>query len=92
MEKSDFDDSNFVGFKHDIFPDVMFTHIPKITFVSYISNFGGLMGMWLGANLLDIFKYFHCKITNFFICSPKYIRTNERQSNFMSSTYHNYFS
>ena len=66
MENSEYHESNFVGFSHNIFPDITFTHIPKITFVSYGSNFGGLMGMWLGLSLLDIFNYFYNKVSMIF--------------------------
>ena len=107
IEKSDYDDYNFVGFKHDIFPDVTFTHIPKITFVSYVSSFGGLMGMWLGLNLLEIFKYFHRKFIEIYpkinemkkiqvtivnINEPILKKAKKRQPSFMAANYHNHFN
>ena len=35
-------------FRHNHIPDMHIRHIPEITFISFMSNFGGLLGMWLG--------------------------------------------
>ena len=36
-------------------PDILIISIPEITFISFVCNFGGLIGMWLGISILVIF-------------------------------------
>ena len=43
-----------IDFKHNSLPDIVVRHIPEITFISFVSNFGGLLGIWLGFNVLVI--------------------------------------
>ena len=40
---------------HNNMPDILIKSIPEITFISFVCNFGGLMGMWLGISILVIF-------------------------------------
>ena len=42
--------------RHNGMPDVFIRHIPEITSLSFISNFGGLLGMWLGLSILTTFN------------------------------------
>ena len=42
--------------RHGEFPDIFVRHIPEITLISFICNFGGLLGMWLGLSLFSIFN------------------------------------
>ena len=42
--------------RHNGMPDLFIRHIPEITSLSFISNFGGLLGMWLGLSILTIFN------------------------------------
>ena len=35
-------------------PDILIVHIPDICFISFVCNFGGLLGMWLGVSFLSI--------------------------------------
>ena len=46
---------SLITLQHNRLPDLFVRHIPEITFVSFIGNFGGLLGMWLGFNALMIF-------------------------------------
>ena len=43
-----------IDVKHNSLPDIVVKHIPEITFISFVSNFGGLLGIWLGFNVLVI--------------------------------------
>ena len=55
--------------RHNGMPDIFVRHIPEITFLSFISNFGGLLGMWLGLSMFTILKsitfQFYNMINNF---------------------------
>ena len=48
--------------EHNNMPDILIKSIPEITFISFVCNFGGLLGMWLGLSILvtfnEIFKAF----------------------------------
>ena len=41
---------------HKQIPDIYIKHISETTFISFISNFGGLLGMWLGISVILIFE------------------------------------
>src|SRR5882724_3279117 len=43
--------------------DQLIEHIPEIAFISFVSNFGGLLGMWLGMSCMTAFGL----ITNLYI-------------------------
>lgn len=40
--------------EHINLPDILIKSLPEITFISFVSNFGGLLGMWLGISILVI--------------------------------------
>ena len=44
-----------IGIKHDNSPDHIIVHIPEMYFIEFISNLGGLLGMWLGMSALFTF-------------------------------------
>ena len=64
--------------KRSSMPNVIITHLPEITLISLLCNFGGLVGMWLGISIFGIlnsvvhkiceilikFKNFYLIITN----------------------------
>ena len=56
-------DMTNVIFQHNSIPDVIVRHSLEMTFMSFVCNFGGLLGMWLGFSVLsiskDIFKTIH---------------------------------
>ena len=41
---------------HKQIPNIYIKHLPETTFISFISNFGGLLGMWLGISVIVIFE------------------------------------
>ena len=49
----------YINVKHNRLPDQIVKHFPETTFISFIYNFGGLLGMWLGMSVLDFFFSFH---------------------------------
>ena len=40
--------------KNMAMPDITIKHIPDISFISIICNFGGLLGMWLGLSFIKV--------------------------------------
>ena len=44
-----------IRLQHNRLPDVLVRHMPEMTFIAFVSNFGGLLGMWLGMSALIIF-------------------------------------
>ena len=48
----------FVRITHNHLPDQINEHIPETTFVTFASNFGGLLGMWLGLSAMALFEHF----------------------------------
>ena len=47
-----------INIQHNYMPDIHLRHLPEVTLISFISNFGGLLGMWLGLSVLIIFERF----------------------------------
>ena len=45
-----------ISIQHNYLPDVYLQHLPETTFISFISNFGGLLGMWMGISVIVIFE------------------------------------
>ena len=52
--------------EHNRLPDVFIRHMPETTFISFVSNFGGLLGMWLGISILSLFDTSYAMFTEFF--------------------------
>ena len=48
----------YVRIAHNHLPDQTNEHIPETTFVTFASNFGGLLGMWLGLSAIALFEHF----------------------------------
>ena len=47
--------SGMFQLKHNRMPDILIKHLPETTLISFVCSFGGLLGMWLGLNILVIF-------------------------------------
>ena len=45
-------------FKHNQMPDLSIRHIPEMSILTLICNFGGILGMWLGVSFVDISNRF----------------------------------
>ena len=43
-----------ITLQHNRLPDLFIQHKPETTFVSFVGNFGGLLGMWLGLSVFSI--------------------------------------
>ena len=56
-------DKTIIKIKHSSIPDIIVRHSLEMTLMSFVCNFGGLLGMWLGLSLLsiskNIFQNFH---------------------------------
>ncbi|CAG2105149.1 unnamed protein product [Medioppia subpectinata] len=50
-----------ITIKHNIMPDQLVRHYPETTFTGFVSNFGGLLGMWLGMSALGTFDMVYCQ-------------------------------
>ena len=49
-------DTRNITFRHSSTPDVIVRHILEMSLMSFVCNFGGLLGMWLGFSVLSISK------------------------------------
>ena len=56
MDKSRDDQVFQIFIKHGNLPDILIKYLPQTTFLTFICNFGGLLGMWLGLSVLSIFE------------------------------------
>jgi hypothetical protein len=43
---------------HNQLPDQLIKHMPEMEFITFIGNFGGLLGLWLGFSIYAIIKLF----------------------------------
>ena len=56
IESNDYHRESLFYINSKQIPDIYIKHIPETTFISFISNFGGLLGMWLGISVIMIFE------------------------------------
>ena len=45
-----------INLRHSPLPDQMVEHSPEMSFISFIANMGGLIGMWLGLSAYAILQ------------------------------------
>ena len=45
---------NSINIHHSQHPDIFIEHIPELNLISFLCEFGGLLGMWLGWSIFDI--------------------------------------
>ena len=45
-----------VRIRHNGMPDLTIRHLPETAFITFISNFGGLLGMCLGLSIITVFN------------------------------------
>ena len=54
-------ENTMIEFEHNSMPDIIVRHTFEMTLMSFVCNFGGLLGMWLGLSILSISKdIFEC--------------------------------
>ena len=56
LSKNQFETLTRINIHHDHLPDIYIRHLPEMTIISFISNFGGLLGIWLGISVFLIFE------------------------------------
>ena len=49
-------DNTHVKFEHNSIPDIIVRQSDEMSLMSFVCNFGGLLGMWLGFSILSISK------------------------------------
>ncbi len=54
---SPWDKRTLVYITHNHLPDQVIEHLPEMTFISFVANFGGLLGIWLGLSAIAIFDF-----------------------------------
>ena len=54
LDKSGYFYKNEFSIKHGNLPDILIKYVPQTTLLSFVCNFGGLLGMWLGLSILAI--------------------------------------
>jgi hypothetical protein len=57
ITSSPWDKKVYVSITHSRLPDQVIEHLPEMTFVSFIANFGGLAGMWLGLSVIALYDF-----------------------------------
>ena len=82
-DKPSMDVTIFVS--HNEMPDLFIRHIPEMPLMPFICNFGGLLGMWLGASFLTILSYMWQLIHKH---SIKIFNTNSFINNFSYQLFH----
>ena len=70
-----------VDFKHNRLPNQLIESIPEITFISFVSNFGGLLGMWLGMSCMTAFRLLYQIFNQLFIKKIFKIYNNNNNNN-----------
>ena len=65
-------------------PDMVVTHFPSITFIQFVCNFGGLLGMWLGLSVAVIFDHV-IKLARFSFRKYVFHTTNNTQNTFVNT-------
>ena len=54
LDKTGYFYKNEITIKHGSLPDISIKYLPQTTLLSFVCNFGGLLGMWLGLSILAI--------------------------------------
>ena len=62
-----------IELEHSLIPDVIVRHSLEMTLMSFVCNFGGLLGMWLGFSILSISKHILKSIQRFLVFDRKKI-------------------
>ena len=59
---SKWDKNIYIVITHNQMPDQVIKHMPEMEFITFMGNFGGLLGLWLGLSafaIIDlVLKYF----------------------------------
>ena len=70
--------SNNIDLFHSEYPDIFVRHMPEISLISFLCNFGRLLGMWLGQSLFGIINDIFNKISKYLYpsCVNNYLKIN----------------
>ena len=82
-----FEDRTYIDIKHNYLPDVIVRHTLEMTLMSFVCNFGGLLGMWLGFSVLSISKDIFDSFRRF--CRFNSIKINIIKPNIFKISYFN---
>ena len=69
--------------QHSQLPDIKIEHLPEVTFILFVCNLGGLLGMWCGLSVLVLFDAIFKVVFNF-VNSTKFtfIQKNNTNNNY----------
>jgi hypothetical protein len=57
LSKSESNMKTIIHISHSRLPDQKIEYLPEMSFVSFIANFGGLAGMWLGLSAIALYDF-----------------------------------
>jgi hypothetical protein len=57
LSKSESNMKSTIYISHSRLPDQKIQYLPEMSFVSFIANFGGLAGMWLGLSAIALYDF-----------------------------------
>ena len=92
QRKSKKDWDRYLYLLHSPMPDLIIKYTRQMTFIAFVCNFGGLLGMWLGLSILTVCEssldFLFGKQFNFKVLSSKLGNLNHLNFNV---TNHNHF-
>ena len=89
---ADWEKPLLIEIRHSPFPDVTIKYSPQISFLSFVCNFGGLLGIWLGLSIVAIFNRVLLFILNAFIKRDIYLGKLKSVKNDININFHANFN
>ena len=75
--------------RHNHMPDLTIRHIPEMPFLTFLCNFGGILGMWLGVSFVDILNRVWNLLRVKILSKFSNININNMNINFNNNTINN---